>query len=198
VLDADEEGELRARLAAAAARLREAQFRQQQAQAGQGGADARPEDLAMAKAELETAVANLMALLHPLQEKVQQARSGVEAARADLRAAEGRRDACGEEKTHTVVKVEGQEEERETVTDPNCSDHRKEAAEAGIEVAARKRDIAEQQLQLLTNPAQPQILYVVAPLAEAATAAGAKLQKLATGGSRDQQTLDLAVAVAQS
>ena len=47
-------------------------------------------------------------------------------------------------------------------------------------------------------PAMPQIENIIVPYQQAVVIATARVQKLKTGGSHDQATLDLNVAVARS
>ncbi len=80
----------------------------------------------------------------------------------------------------------------------NCPDGIKDAKDAQVDVARANLEIAEMQFQLITSPVFPRIEYVIAPYVQAVVAAETKVQKLKTGGSRDQATLELNVAVARA
>jgi hypothetical protein len=198
VLAGNSAGELAARLAGAEAALAEASFRVQQAASGQGGRDTRAEDIAIAQAEFTAAKEQVLALIQVQPEKIASARAGVEAAQAGVRIAEGKRDACGKIKTYGITEVNGQETDPMTVTDPNCPGDLDDANERAVEIAEKNVEIAQQGLNLLTNPGMPQALYLLGPFAKAAEAAGARLQKAASGGGTDQRTRDLDVALAQA
>src|SRR5262249_49113723 len=70
--------------------------------------------------------------------------------------------------------------------------------DAGVDQARADLEVAEMQQQLLISPVLPQIGHVIAPLQQAIVVAGARLQKLTTGGNSDQATLDLHIALARA
>ena len=198
ILDGNREAELRARLAGAEAMLNEATFRVTQAQSGQGGADARAEDIQIAQGALESEVADLQALVVKQPEFTQKLQSGIDAAAAGARSARGSLDACGRIKTISVTTVNGREENTRTVTDPNCSDDMRSALRNTVDIADLQHEIAQQNYNLYHAAASPQNLYIATPDVKAVEVAKARLQKVMTGGSRDMQTLELNVALAQT
>jgi hypothetical protein len=212
--DGSKAGQVAAQLRAARADLVAAEYRVVQARQGQGGVDARAEDIMVADARLAAARLELAKVVKPTPEQVGIAEARVRAAMANVDAARKFRDACDDPRT-VAVPVDNDnsdgddsgdnENDNETdnegdterkITTVKCSSGRVAALNAEIDRARALLTVAEQDLKLLTDPAQPQILNVIAPYQQAVVAADAQVRKLKSGGSRDATSLALDVATA--
>ena len=188
----------RHQLRAAQATLAEAEYRIAQARDGKGGADARSEDIAAAEADLAAARALVQQLLNPSSELIQIARAAVDAADAGFRQAKLTRDGCDAEVSVTTTKINGKTQDIKAFAERRCSGVWKDALEASEDIARIDRDSAELNLKLLTDPSEQTLRNRVGSAQQAVVVAQAKLQKLKTGGSSDEATLELNRAIAQA
>ena len=182
-------------LAQAQTALTVAQQRLEQAQTGRGGAGARPEDLAMAEADLKAARAAL---------RLQQPFDDVRAFQGSVQLYDGLAkglkefyDACGELEVHTTVEVGGVKDAIQAKSQPSCPDDQSDSLRATSDAWVAMRQKAELELKRHTDPAST-IKNYLAPYEQAVRKAELAIQKLKSGGSSDRATLELNVAVAQA
>jgi hypothetical protein len=156
-LDGSPRGQVEAQLRAARAVLREAEYRQEQARSGLGGVDARPEDIAIAAGEVETARLELLALTDPTPEAILKAQGAVDRATASVQEARMLRKGCDDPRSITVSKEDEDDPDpaERTVAHIQCQGGLVDAKMANIDQAEANLVGAQSDLKKLVNPAEP-------------------------------------------